>query len=183
MSENSKVFLWIQRTPDTFQKVLSCNGEKIQPNTSRYNNIFELITSQEITHYKDLTSTLKRLTKKKYRINTENCFMGNEKHRMTFLSGNYEETDKSNRKICYYALIVDAKDNEDECALLVKESKLYGCSLSDDDIIALKKRIDNKQIVILFLILVTIFLISTIIFLILWIQNDQKISLFFNTTN
>ena len=184
MSENSKVFLWIQRAPDNFQKVLSCNGEKIQPNTSRYYDIFELITSQEITHYKDLTSTLKRLTKKKYKINSENCCMDNEKHRMTFFSGNYEETDKSNRKICYYALIVDAKDIEDECALLIKESKLYGCSLSDDDIIALKKkRTDNKQIFVLVLILVTIFLISTIIFLILWIQNDPKTSLFFNMTN
>lgn len=64
MTENSKVFLWIQRTPDTFQKVLSCNGEQIQPNTSRYNNIFDLITSQDITDYKDLTSTLRKITKK-----------------------------------------------------------------------------------------------------------------------
>lgn len=184
MTENSKVFLWIQRTPDTFQKVLSCNGEQIQPNTSRYNNIFDLITSQDITDYKDLTSTLRKITKKKYKINSENCCIDNGKHRMTFFSGNYEETDKTNRKICYYALIVDAKDSEEECDLLVKESKLYGCSISDGDVIALKKkRIDNKQIVVLFLILATIFLISTIIFLILWIQNTQKISLFFNTMN
>lgn len=158
------IILWIQNTPDTYQTVLSYNGKQLKSGTSEYIKVFENLTSINLEKYTVLTNTLRRLN------------LHFQKHRSTFISGHFQQTDKSNRKICYRALIIDAKNKEEECHLLVKEASLYGCSISEEDKIALKKkRICSKIVVIL---LIVIIIISS-----LWILNSSKILSFFNTMN
>ena len=153
-ANGSSIVLWIQNSPDTYQTILSRNGKQIQSGTSEYVRLFEKLNSQNFESYRVLTKTIKRLT------------LRNKGHRLTFISGHFEQTDKSNRKICYLALVVDAKNKEEECSLLVNESNLYGCSICEKNKMALKKKDISFS-------LVTIFIIFIIVLLI-WILNNLK---------
>lgn len=162
-SPNSIIILWIQNTPNTNKTVLSRNGAQISSDTGEYDKLFKNLTSQSLDKYSVLTISLKRLS------------LCNVKHRLTFLSGHFEQKDKSNRRICYRALIIDAKDKEEECLLLVQESNLYGCSISEEDKIALKK----KSIVFKFIVITLII----ILILLIWILNTLKMLSYFNMMN
>jgi hypothetical protein len=153
-ANSSTIVLWIQNSPDTYQTILSHNGKQIQSGTSEYLKLFEQLNSQSLERYRVLTETIKRLT------------LRNKEHRLTFISGHFEQTDKSNRKICYLALVVDAKNKEEECSLLVNESNLYGCSICEENKMALKKKDISFSLVIILIIFVIVLLI--------WIFNNLK---------
>lgn len=126
------IILWIQNTPETYETILSFNGTALQAGSSQYIKYFEKLTSKDLQKYTNLTSSVKRLSEN--RSIQRNC-------RSTYLSGHFVQTDNSDRQICYRALIIDAKDNEEVCSLLEKEALLYGCSISEEDKLALKKKI------------------------------------------
>lgn len=151
----SKTILWIQNIPETFETVLSQNGTRLQSGTSQYIKVFEKLTSLDLEMYTILTPTLKRFTRGKSKIRKI-------EHRSTFVSGHFVETDQSNRKICYRALIIDAENKDEECSLLTKEAQLYGCSISETDKAAFKKKSYNKALAITLtalLILILIFVL------------------------
>lgn len=153
-TNSSTIVLWIQNSPETYQTILSYNGKQIQSGTSEYLKLFEQLNSQSLERYRVLTETIKRLT------------VRNKEQRLTFISGHFEQTDKSNRKICYLALVVNAKNKEEECSKLVNESSLYGCTICEENKMALKKKNISFRLVII--------LIIFIIILFIWILNSLK---------
>ena len=167
----STTILWIQNIPDTYETVLSFNGTRLQSGTSKYIKVFEKLTSLNLVKYSILTPTLKRYTQGESRIRKN-------EQRITFVSGYFEETDQSDRKICYRALINDAENKEEECLLLIKEAKLYGCTISETDQTAFKKEFSKSILITLAVIIIII-----LIFIIIWIQNNPKMLSFFNMTN
>lgn len=156
----SNIVLWIQNIPETYETVLSQNGTRLQSGTSQYIKVFEKLTSLDLGKFTILTPTLKRFTQGKNKIRKID-------QRMTFVSGHFVETDQSNRKICYRALIIGAKNKEDECSLLTNEAQLYGCTISKTDKVAFKKKSINKGMAITFIAIL-------ILILIIWIFNDPK---------
>ena len=148
----SKITLWIQNIPETFETVLSLNGQRLQSGTSKYIKEFAKLTSIDLERYTILTPTLKRLTQDKSRIRKI-------KDRVTLISGHFVETDKSDRKICYRALIIDAENKEEECSLLTNEAQLYGCTISETDKAAFKKKSYNKLLAISFTAIIILILI------------------------
>ncbi len=154
----SKTILWIQSIPETFETVLSLNGKRLQSGTSQYIKVFERLTSLDLEKYTILTPTLKRFTQGKSIIRKID-------HRITFVSGHFVETDQSDRKICYRALIIDAENKEEECSLLTNEAQLYGCTISETDKTAFKKKSVKRGLAIIFLAVIILILISSI----LWI--------------
>lgn len=141
------IILWIQNTPKAQQTVLSCNGKSLQSGTSIYIKAFQELTSKDLKLYTTLTPTIKRLVSKK------------KNKRFTYLSGHFIEKDNSNRQICYRALIYYALSQEEECALLEKEVHLHGCSISEEDYEALKKKNIKLRIIILITLIILILLI------------------------
>lgn len=151
----SKTILWIQNIPETFETVLSQNGTRLLSGTSQYIKVFEELTSLDLEKYTILTPTLKRFTQGRSEIRKI-------EHRTTFVSGHFVETDQSDRKICYRAMIIDAENKDEECSLLTKEAQLYGCSISETDKAAFKKKSYNKALAITLtalLILILIYLL------------------------
>ena len=153
MNKLPQTILWIQDAPNSHETILSVDEVQIKSGTSKYISIFDKLIARDIEKYKVLTSSVKRLTE-----------YSKGKKKGTFLSGYFLETDGSNRRICYRALIIDAKDREEECFLLEKEARLYECHISEEDRIALKKK--SKSFV---LILLLIFIIIC-----LWIYLNLK---------
>ncbi len=153
----SKTTLWIQNIPETFETVLSLNGLRLQSGTSQYIKEFEKLNKVDLEKYTILTPSLKRFTYKNRIRKIE--------HRITFVSGHFVETDQSDRRICYRALIIDAENKEDECSLLTNEAQLYGCTISETDKAAFKKKSFNKMLAITFsaIIILILFLIFCII--------------------
>ena len=129
----SLTILWIQNIPETYETVLSYNGTRLQSGTSKYITIFEKLTSVNLEKYTVLTPTLKRFSQGKSRIR------GIE-HQVTFVSGHFEQTDQSDRRICYRALIIDAENEKNECSLLNNEAQLSNCTISEADQGKLKKK-------------------------------------------
>lgn len=156
----SNTILWIQNIPETFETVLSQNGSRLQPGTSQYVKVFEKLTSVDLEKYTILTPSLKRYTRDKSRIRKI-------EHRITFVSGHFVETDQSDRKICYRALIIDAENKEKECSLLTNEAKLYGCTISEPDKAAFKNKSYNKLLAITFSAIIILILILFLIFCII----------------
>lgn len=156
----SNTILWIQNIPETFETVLSQNGRRLQSGTSQYVKVFEKLTSVDLEKYTILTPSLKRYTRDKSRIRKI-------EHRITFVSGHFVETDQSDRKICYRALIIDAENKEEECSLLTNEAKLYGCTISEPDKAAFKKKSYNKLLAITFSAIIILILILFLIFCII----------------
>lgn len=154
----SKITLWIQNIPETFETVLSLNGQRLQSGTSKYIKEFANLTSIDLERYTILTPTLKRLTQDKSRIRKI-------KDRVTLVSGHFVETDKSDRKICYRALIINAANEEEECSLLTNEARLYGCTIPETDKEALKKKSFNKGLAITFAAILILILILSIIWI------------------
>lgn len=71
-SSNSIIILWIQNTPNAYKTVLSRNGTQISSDTSKYEKLFKILTSQSLDKYSVLTASLKRFN------------FCNRKHRITF---------------------------------------------------------------------------------------------------
>lgn len=158
MDKNTPIItLWIQNAPETYQTILSFNGIALQAGSSKYIKYFEKLTSEDLHKYTELTSTVKRLIVRKG-LGIKQNFDS------TYLSGHFVQTDKSDRQICYRALIIDAKSNEEVCSLLEKEAQLYGCSISEKDKLALKKKSNNSALIIILIILV--------ILICIWIFNS-----------
>ena len=153
----SNTILWIQNIPETFETVLSFNGSRLQSGTSQYIKVFEKLNKVDLEKYTILTPSLKRFTYKNRIRKIE--------HRITFVSGHFVETDQSDRRICYRALIIDAENKEEECSLLTNEAQLYGCTISETDKAAFKKKSFNKMLAITFsaIIILILFLIFCII--------------------
>ena len=160
---NTTTILWIQSIPDVFQTVMTCNGELLQPGSSRYINLFSRLTSQDLQKYKALSSTLKRLTLHRSMLS--------KRKRVTFLSGHFTQKDASDRLICYRALIVNAEDEEQECEKLIQEAEIYGCTITEEDKSLLRNKDNRYSTFIIIYILITLFIIITI-----WIINSLKIS-------
>ena len=156
-----KIILWIQSVPETNETILSVNGSTLQPGSSKYLKCFAAVTSKDLQKYATLSPTLKRLT-----VTKSHFFKPT--HRYTYLSGHFTQKDSSNRLICYRSLIIDASDETQEWNLLEKESKLYGCTLSDEDKDAIKKKNNNHNYVIVLIILLTLITI--------WIIISQRMS-------
>lgn len=151
----SKTTLWIQNIPETFETVLSLNGRRLQSGTSQYIKEFEKLNKVDLEKYTILTPSLKRFTyKNRFRK------IG---HRITFVSGHFVETDQSDRRICYRALIIDAKNKEEECSLLTNEAQLYGCTISETDKAAFKKKSFNNMLAITFSAIIILILILFLI--------------------
>lgn len=155
----SKTTLWIQNIPETFETVLSLNGIRLQSGTSQYIKEFEKLNKVDLEKYTILTPSLKRFTVKNRIRKTE--------HRITFVSGHFVETDQSDRKICYRALIIDAENKEDECSLLTNEAQLYGCTISETDKAAFKKKSFNNMLAITFSAIIILILILFLFFCII----------------
>lgn len=156
--DSYKILLWIQNIPGTYETVLSCDGERVQSETKEYIYLFQELTSQQLDGYRTPTLSLRIKRMSRLRVVSE-------KPCMTLLSGLFEQKDKSGRRICYRALIVGAKNREEECALLIKESNLYGCSISEEDESVLKKKDRNPFIIIV---------VITLIIVLIWILIVQK---------
>ena len=156
----SRTTLWIQNIPETFETVLSLNGRRLQSGTSQYIKEFEKLNKVDLERYTILTPTLKRLTQDKSRIREI-------EHRITFVSGHFVETDQSDRRICYRALIIDAENKEEECSLLTNEAQLYVCTISENDKDEFKKKNYNKLLAISFTAIIILILI--LILSIIWI--------------
>lgn len=122
------IILWIQNVPDTNESVLSRNGEPFQPGSSEYINNFKCVTELNLDDSRSLTPTVKRYTRQKHNL------------RATFLSGHFIQKDEHGRLICYRAVIKNASNEEAELDLLKKEAAKYGCSISEEDQCALKKK-------------------------------------------
>lgn len=152
----SNTILWIQNIPETFETVLSFIGSRLQSGTSQYIKVFEKLNKVDLEKYTILTPSLKRFTDKN-RIRK----IG---HRITFVSGHFVETDQSDRRICYRALIIDAKNKEEECSLLTNEAQLYGCTISETDKAAFKKKSFNNMLAITFSAIIILILILILIF-------------------
>ena len=148
---SSRITLWIQNIPETFETVLSLNGRRLPSGTSQYIKEFEKLNKVDLEKYTILTPSLKRFTDKN-RIRK----IG---HRITFVSGHFVETDQSDRRICYRALIIDAENKEEECSLLTNEAQLYGCTISETDKAAFKKKSYNKLLAISFTAIIILILI------------------------
>ena len=155
----SKTTLWIQNIPETFETVLSFNGSRLQSGTSQYIKVFEKLNKVDLEKYTILTPSLKRFTDKKRIRKIE--------HRITFVSGHFVETDQSDRRICYRALIIDAENKEEECSLLTNEAQLYGCTISETDKAAFKKKSFNNMLAITFSAIIILILILFLIFCII----------------
>lgn len=156
--ENSNTILWIQNIPETFETVLSFNGSRLQSGTSQYIKVFEKLNKVDLEKYTILTPSLKRFTQDKSK---------KIDHRITFVSGHFVETDQSDRRICYRALIIDAENKEEECSLLTNEAQLYGCTISETDKAAFKKKSFNKMLAITFSAIIILILILFLIFCII----------------
>lgn len=151
----SKTTLWIQNIPETFETVLSLNGIRLQSGTSQYIKEFEKLNKVDLEKYTILTPSLKRFTDK-----NRNRKIG---RRITFVSGHFVETDQSDRRICYRALIIDAENKEEECSLLTNEAQLYGCTISETDKAAFKKKSFNNMLAITFSAIIILILILFLI--------------------
>ena len=154
----SRTTLWIQNIPETFETVLSLNGRRLQSGTSQYIKEFEKLNKVDLERYTILTPTLKRLTQDKSRIRKI-------KDRATLVSGHFVETDKSDRQICYRALIINAANEEEECSLLTNEARLYGCTIPEADKEALKTQSFNKGLATTF----AAILILILFLIIIWV--------------
>ena len=155
---SSRITLWIQNIPETFETVLSLNGRRLQSGTSQYIKEFEKLNKVDLEKYTILTPSLKKFTQDKNRIRKI-------EHRITFVSGHFVETDQSDRRICYRALIINAANEEEECSLLTNEARLYGCTIPETDKEALKKKSFNKGLAITFAAILILILILSIIWI------------------
>ena len=130
MNDNlPRIILWIQNTPNLQKTVLSDNGKELKSGSTKYITLFNILTKIELEKYNVLTPTLKRYS-----------YLSKESKKHTFLSGHFQQTDESNRQICFRAFIINAKNKNEECRLLEEEARRYGCSISEEDQKALKKK-------------------------------------------
>lgn len=127
-----KTLLWIQSKNNSEKNILSCNGERIAEEDSRYQKLFDVLASPQ--HKPAIENGNFSFYQKHLRKQTE-----------YIIYSNFNELDDINRQVAYMAGIVADSFDEAEKAL-ENEAKLYGYTCRNTDIECIKKYLAKPKI-------------------------------------
>ncbi|MBM6805003.1 hypothetical protein H6A24_00535 [Bacteroides caecicola] len=130
------IILWIQGESVHNDDILSCKGKRIDKSSDCYIRYYKLLVYTNHCH---------KLREKPHWISLYKGKIGIDNGSSTYylLYGHYKEVDTANRPIGFMSY-VRTNNIEDALNAVINESKLYGYSISDEDMAYIKKKSIHK---------------------------------------
>lgn len=133
------IILWIQGESVHSDDILSCKGKRIDKSSDSYVKYYKLLVYTKHCHKLKEKPHWMSLYKSK-------IFIDNEPSTYYLLYGHYKEVDAANRPIGFMSY-VRTNNIEDALNAVINESKLYGYSISDEDMAYIKKKSTYKIVI------------------------------------